>query len=162
MLSWSCDAASNLVQAEYILEEKAQGVRLGALWPNLSWRTKLGIVEQAVNFDHSLTTVRFKTHGCIYFKEDLRRLTGSLDSLEAVQFNADRPSLNVDEYAIGPLTKDELWANGREQMNLDRGPCRFIADCWEWHLALTRNRARPSAVYAEISQQRDGMGSKVC
>lgn len=111
MLSWSCNAANNPVQAEYILEEKAHGVCLGALWSNLPWRTKLAIVEQVVDFDCSLTAVQFKTHGCIYFKEDLRRLTGSSD---AVQFISDRQNLNLDQYSMGPLTKTELWADDRE------------------------------------------------
>lgn len=123
MLSWPCDAANNPVQAEYILEEKAPGVCLGALWPSLPWKTKLAIVEQVVGFDCSLTAVQFKMHSCLYFKEDLRRLTGSSD---AVQFTADRQSLNLDQYAMGPLTKAKLWASGREQMNLDRSPCRFM------------------------------------
>ncbi|KAI9691729.1 MAG: hypothetical protein M1822_007801 [Bathelium mastoideum] len=104
VLSWSHDAASNPVQAEYILEEKASGARLGVLWSSLPWRTKLAIVEQVVNIDSSLTSVQFKTHGYV------------------VQLAADRQSLNLDQYAMGPLTKTELWANCREQMNLDRGP----------------------------------------
>ncbi|KAI9703538.1 MAG: hypothetical protein M1820_005842 [Bogoriella megaspora] len=125
VLLWSCDAKGNPVQAEYILEEKAQGVCLGTLWSTLPWKTKLAIVEQVATFDYSLTTVQFKTHRCIYFKEALQRLSGNAD---AVQFATDQQSLNLDQYAIGPLTKAELWANGREQMNLDRGPCKSMTD----------------------------------
>lgn len=147
------------MQAEYILEEKAHGVRLGALWPSLPWRTKLAIVEQVVEFDSSLTAVQFKTHGCIYFKEDLRRLTSSSD---AVQFTADRQSLNLDQYAMGPLTKAELWASGREQMTLDRGPCRFMTECWGRRLMLMRTRARSSVIHIRVRLERDGMDPKIC
>jgi hypothetical protein len=111
------------VQAEYILEEKAPGIRLGTLWPNLAWKTKLAIVEQVVDLDRLLSGVQFETLGCIYFKDDLQRLTGS--SL-ALKFTADRQDLDLDDYAMGPLTRAELWAGGREQMDLDRGPCKFF------------------------------------
>ena len=109
------------MQAEYILEEKAAGVPLGALWPSLPWKNKLAIVEQVVGFDCSLTTVRFKTHGCIYFKEDLNRLTGCSNNIE---FTAEQQNLNLDGYSMGPLTKAELWTSGRQQMDIDRGPCK--------------------------------------
>ncbi|KAL9083058.1 MAG: hypothetical protein Q9165_008682 [Trypethelium subeluteriae] len=119
VLSWSCDATSNSVQAEYILEEKAPGSRLGALWNEVSRKTKLAIVQQVVGLDCSLTAVQFKMHGCFYFKEDIQRLTGKSD---AVQLTTDRRGLNLDQYAMGPLTIAGLWTSGRGQMNLDRGP----------------------------------------
>ncbi|KAL9079924.1 MAG: hypothetical protein Q9157_001216 [Trypethelium eluteriae] len=147
VLSWSCDAANNPIQAEHILEEKAPGSRLGALWISLPWKTKLAIVEQVVDFDCSLTAVQFNTHGCIYFKEDLRRLTSKSDT---VQFTADRQGLNLDQYAMGPLAKAELWASGREQMNLDRGPCRFTIKRGGWRPMLMSLGREPQSYTREL------------
>ncbi|PSN74826.1 hypothetical protein BS50DRAFT_606170 [Corynespora cassiicola Philippines] len=118
--------------AEYILE-KAYGVSLGTLWSSLPWKTKLSIVKQIVDYDCSLTTVRFKTHGCLYFKEDLQRLTSSSVS---VQFTSDRKDLSLDEYAMSPLTKAELWSSGRGEMEIDRG---LWKDSRTYTLALGSN-----------------------
>ncbi|KAH7347080.1 hypothetical protein BKA66DRAFT_310497 [Pyrenochaeta sp. MPI-SDFR-AT-0127] len=148
VLSWSSDAANSPVQAEYILEEKAQGVRLGALWLNLPWRTKLSIVEQVVDIDSSLTALQFESHGSIYFKEDLQRLSGNA---ETVKFTTDQPGLNLDPYAMGPLTKAELWVSGREQMNLDRGPWKdtkaYVQDLGANETAWIQRYAKPRMNY---------------
>lgn len=150
ILSWSCDATDNPVQAEYIIEEKAPGVRLGPLWPSLEWKTKLAIVEQIVDFDCSLTSIQFQKLGCIYFKEDLQRFTGSSD---AIPLTSDRKNLVLDQYAMGPLTKAELWVNGREQMNLDRGPCKSMFGYRNQRSILTEKkklRAGLSYLYERI------------
>jgi hypothetical protein len=120
VLAWSCDAANNSVQAEYILEEKVPGVRLGAIWHHLTWEKKLAIVDQVADFDGSLSAMSFNAHGCIYLKEDLERLTGISD---AIQLSSDQQHATLEQYAMGPLTKSELWISGREQLNIDRGPC---------------------------------------
>lgn len=123
MLAWSCDAANNSVQAEYIIEEKVPGVRLGALWHHFTWENKLAVIDQVANFDGSLSAIRFKTHGCIYFKKDLQRLTGISND---IQLSSDQQHSTLEQYAMGPSTKAELWVSGREQLDIDRGPCMSI------------------------------------
>jgi hypothetical protein len=120
VLAWSCDAANNSVQAEYVLEEKVPGVQLGTVWHHLAWKTKLAIVNQVADYDGSLCATRFKMHGYIYFKEDLQRLTGNSN---AIQLSSDQQHSSFEQYAMGPLTKAELWVSGREQLAVDRGPC---------------------------------------
>jgi hypothetical protein len=120
VLAWSCDAVNNSVQAEYIIEEKVSGVRLGAVWYNLPWATKLAIVDQVVQFDASLSAVGLKKHGSIYFKEDLQRLTGNS---EAIQLRLGQQDSTLEQYAMGPISKAELWDNARERLAVDRGPC---------------------------------------
>lgn len=41
---------------------------------------------------------------------EMRKLADSLERLDAVEY-----------FAIGPLTSDELWKSGRDNMSLDRG-----------------------------------------
>lgn len=121
VLAWSCDAANSSVKAEYIIEERMSGVRLGAVWPELSWRTKLAIVDQIVDVDSSLSAANFEEHGCLYFKEDLQRLAGHS---ETVHLTLNGSKITMEKYAMGPLTRAELWRNGRDQMKTDRGPCK--------------------------------------
>lgn len=80
------------------------------------------MIEQIADIEHSLTTIKFSKHGCLYFKEDL-----------PVSFRRDHDTLlveslgqsaNLHRYTIGPLSNAELWCSGREDMGLDRGPCK--------------------------------------
>lgn len=142
------------MQAEYILEEKVPGVRLGAVWHSLPWGAKLAIVNQVADFDATLSAASFKTHGCIYFKKDLQRLTGYA---AAIQVRLDQKETTLEQYAIGPSTKAELWISGREQLDVDRGPCASIAQCYVLRHMLTRARARTASVHERIRRQRDIM-----
>jgi hypothetical protein len=123
VLAWSCDAIRNPVQAEYILEEKVPGVRLGAAWYNLPWASKIAIIDQVAEYDASLSAVRFERHGCVYFKQDLKRLAGHS---EAIRLSSGQQTSTLEQYTIEPLIKAELWDSAREQLGTDRGPCKCI------------------------------------
>lgn len=79
MLSWSFDAANNLVEAEYIIEEKAPGVPLGSVWNQWPRQLKLQLITQVVDMENKLATITFSKHGYIYFKQDLRSLVGDAE-----------------------------------------------------------------------------------
>ncbi|RAK81773.1 uncharacterized protein BO72DRAFT_482937 [Aspergillus fijiensis CBS 313.89] len=132
ILAWSSDAASTPVEAKYIIEEKAAGVRLGSVWSQWPRRTKLKLIEQVVDLENKLTTTTFPKHGCIYFKEDLRSLTGRVEKP-----NDDSSADEVlQRFAIGPLTSPALWNGTRGDMELDRGPWHNSS---EYTQALGRN-----------------------
>ena len=117
--AWSSEASKIPVEAEYIIEERAPGVRLGSLWNQRSQDTKLKLVAQVAEMENSLTTITFPKHGCIYFKEDLDFLTGNTEDLDIDL--ADTEALK--RLSIVPLTAAELWTDTRRDMELDRGPC---------------------------------------
>lgn len=119
MLSWSSDAA-NKVEAEYIIEEKAPGVRLGSAWNQWSRQLKLQLITQVVDMENKLATITFNRHGCFYFKEDLRSLVGEAEDIHSQTVGSDV----LERFSIGPLTTNELWSGPRRDMNLDRGPCK--------------------------------------
>ncbi|CAG8004782.1 unnamed protein product [Penicillium salamii] len=132
ILAWSCDAAKNLVEAEYIIEEKAPGVRLGTVWNQWPRELKLRLITEVVEIENTLTTINFDRHGCIYFKDDLLSLTG-----EAKEIHASHVAPGaLEKYSIGPLTSNELWSGVRRDMVLERGPWR---DPREYVEALGRN-----------------------
>jgi hypothetical protein len=122
-LSWSSDAASTPVKAEYVIEEKAPGVRLGSVWHEWRRELKLQIIIQVAELENKLTTVRFDKHGCIYFNEDLRSLVGQAEDIHT----QDLETGVLERFAIGPLTTNELWRDARKDMKLDRGPCKWGA-----------------------------------
>ncbi|RAH41729.1 uncharacterized protein BO95DRAFT_456419 [Aspergillus brunneoviolaceus CBS 621.78] len=132
ILAWSSDAASTPVEAEYIIEEKAAGVRLGSLWNQWPRDTKLKLVEQVVGMENKLTSMAFAKYGSIYFKEDHRSLTGQVEDL-----NDDSSADEVlKRFTIGPLTSPELWTDTRSDMESDCGPWHNSSEYTE---ALGRN-----------------------
>lgn len=110
----------NPVKAEYIIEEKAPGVRLGSVWNHWPRELKLQLITQVVDLKKKLNSVTFNKHGCIYYKNDLRALTGVVEEIHAT--NASPEAL--EKFAVGPLTLNELWKGARRDMPLDRGPCK--------------------------------------
>ncbi|OQE41095.1 hypothetical protein PENCOP_c005G01944 [Penicillium coprophilum] len=117
-LAWSIDAASNPDGAEYIIEEKAPGVRLGSVWSRWPRDLKQQLITQVIDIENTLTGVGFNMHGCIYFKDDLRSLGVKLEEASIQSATTSIPAL----FAIGPLTTGELWNGVRSGMDLDRGP----------------------------------------
>ncbi|KKK16417.1 hypothetical protein ARAM_006369 [Aspergillus rambellii] len=132
VLSWSSDAASNPVEAEYIIEEKAPGVRLGSVWNQWPRELKLQLITQVVELENKLTTISFDKHGCIYFKEDLRSLVGEAEDIHTRTVKSDF----LERFSIGPLTTNELWSETRKDMKLDCGPWK---DALEYNRAIGRN-----------------------
>lgn len=121
ILAWSSNAANNPVEAEYIISEKAPGVRLGSVWSQWPREEKLKLVRQIVDVENTLTTIPFPRHGCIYFKDDLRSLTGKSEDINVDSSDVE----SLSRFSIGPLTSAELWEDSRREMSLDRGPCKF-------------------------------------
>ncbi|CRG83673.1 hypothetical protein PISL3812_01028 [Talaromyces islandicus] len=129
ILAWSSDAASNPVGAEYIIEEKASGVRLDSLYNICPREVNLKSIRQVADVENTLTSISFPKHGSVYFKDDLRSLTGDAEDL-----NIDPTTLKC--FSIGPLTTTELCNNARKDMELERGPWQ---DPSEYTQALGRN-----------------------
>lgn len=116
---WSANE-HNAVKAEYILEEKAPGQPLGAIWGQLSSETQLSIVSQLVDAEKKLASISFPKHGYIYYESDLKPTPAKYDRLESPSTqNAQAP-----DFVIGPSADPNFWALERAQMNLDRGPCK--------------------------------------
>ncbi|OQD85550.1 hypothetical protein PENSOL_c100G01035 [Penicillium solitum] len=110
VLAWSFDSANSPVGAEYIIEEKAPGVRLGPVWNQWPRKSKLQLITQ----------------------DDLRSLCEEPEEANIQSATASIP----DIFAIGPLTTGELWNAVRDGMNLDRGPWKYPSD---YTRALGRN-----------------------
>ncbi|KAJ6180855.1 Aminoglycoside phosphotransferase [Penicillium mononematosum] len=132
VLAWSFDASSTPVGAEYIIEEKAPGARLGSVWSQWPRSSKLQLITQVVDIQNTLAGVNFGMHGCIYFKDDLRFLGEEPKEANIQSDTTDIP----DIFAIGPLTTSELWNGVRSGMDLDRGPWKDPSD---YIRALGRN-----------------------
>jgi hypothetical protein len=98
--------------------EKAKGTSLGDAWYRLSRPSKNKFIEQVVEMESKLASISFPVHGCIYYTQDL-----------PVEYRSkDRPLLpgdDVKEFSMGPAVDPILWCDGRSEMGLSRGTCKF-------------------------------------
>jgi len=126
ILSYSVDA-NNQVGAEYIIEEKANGVPLGSLWFQWPRESQLSLVEEVVDLETKLASISFDKHGCIYYKADLEANGLPTQDINAISSTSGK-TLNcpiMAKLAFGPITQATQWEGERAQMTLDRGPCKF-------------------------------------
>ncbi|GES58153.1 phosphotransferase family protein [Aspergillus terreus] len=119
VLSWNCDP-SNPVGSEYIIMEKAKGTALGDIWYRLSKPSKHKFIEQVVEIEAILASVSFPKHGCIYYSKDLPNAY----SRDSVSLDTDK----LEGFCIGPVVDPVFWSDGRDKMDLYRGPWCDISD----------------------------------
>lgn len=123
ILAWSAQKA-NPVGAEYILEERASGQPLGALWQDwnkLPLVNRFGIIRQLVNMERKLAETTFQLCGSIYFKEDFPQG----DDMKLSGTCTISPS-TLGRYALGPMVGIDFWQGPKASMDLDRGPCEYL------------------------------------
>ncbi|KAJ5735570.1 phosphotransferase enzyme family protein [Penicillium malachiteum] len=118
IFAWSNDASANLVKAEYIIEKKAPGIQLGSAWHQWPRELKLQLITRVIDLEDKLTSISFDQHECIYFKDDLRLLTGEATELQVQAENVAPKALQ--KYALG--NNEMLWikSKGASRMNYYR------------------------------------------
>ncbi|KAF2654300.1 hypothetical protein K491DRAFT_693946 [Lophiostoma macrostomum CBS 122681] len=122
--SYALDAA-NPVGAEFILEERAHGTPLDSLWSEWDVDARKSVLDEIVDIETKLTSVSFQKHGCIYYKKHLKEKgipAYDLGIGASQGFDNEVDTGLQEEFALGPLTEARLWADERENMDLDRGP----------------------------------------
>lgn len=145
--AWSSDS-SNAVGAEYIIEEKAVGQPLGSVWYQWPEESQVEMVQQIVDLELKLMSISFLKHGSIYYKADLESKGHSSEPLsgDVSESSMAIDSIDLDKFAIGPLTEARLWAGKRVSMDLDRGPCEHLRkECSR--VKLTVLRAHPPRLH---------------
>jgi len=99
--------------------EKAQGVLLSDLWYKMPSGSKTSIIEQVVEIEEKITSLKFEQHGCIYYDNDIPVELGK----PLVLSNQILPANLQNKFSIGPLVHRDLWSDEKAQMTLLRGPC---------------------------------------
>ena len=111
VLSWCSAKGSTAVGAEFIIMEKAIGVPVSKLWPQMSQLQKLKFVEEVVKVEKAALGNPLPSYGSIFFRGDI----------------APEKAFEVDDiFVIGPTVEWKFWGGERIEMNLDRGPCECL------------------------------------
>lgn len=119
----------NTVGSEWIIEEKATGQPLRKFWSTMDRQAQLDIVQQIVDLEAKLASVKFARHGSIYLKRWLqsRGLIFAAMHGEGVLVNATESGHRKEflrEYAIGPSTERKLYRGPGDLTKQFRGPCK--------------------------------------
>ncbi|KAF1953450.1 hypothetical protein CC80DRAFT_518300 [Byssothecium circinans] len=118
VLAWNSKARENSVGAEYIIMEKAPGIELERIWPQMKIEDRLAVVKTIARFQKTWTSVSFKKFGGLYYAKDLDRT--ALE--EPLYVNEGGVEIKDERFAIGPSTGRENFDDGRAIVDFDRGP----------------------------------------
>ena len=109
VLSWSSAQTSNMVGAEFIIMEKAPGIEVSKVWPQLSEKHRLCLIDEIIKIEKAALEHPLPRYGSIFFRGDV---------------GPKMASVAVDEtFVIGPSLDRGFWSDERETMDIDRGPC---------------------------------------
>ncbi|KAK0111553.1 hypothetical protein ONS95_001904 [Cadophora gregata] len=117
IITWSANR-SNPVGAEYIIEEKAVGEPLGSLWKSLDtlpMSDRMAIVDEILDIEKRLLSIKFAKSGCIYFRNDI-------PNSEPLQTSTPLSSQILNRFTMGPLVSNEFWSGQKSEIDLNRGP----------------------------------------
>lgn len=106
----SSSTVDNTVGAEYIIMERFYGESIASRWLSLSTSELKDVITQLVKMEQKIFSVKFPAHGSLYYKDDISETSISLPS---------------SRFCVGPIAKRQFWFDGREKMQLDRGPCQL-------------------------------------
>ncbi|PGH06237.1 hypothetical protein AJ80_08206 [Polytolypa hystricis UAMH7299] len=117
MWSWDLDQEG----VEYIIMEKANGVRVEAKWFSMIKRERHTLASSFVEIEKKLFDLPFNSIRSIYFKHDLP------PNLQAPLFSKGHKQDNTSEsFCIGPIA-DYMFSYGkRAGLDIYRGPCTSI------------------------------------
>ena len=117
VFDWS-SARDNPVRSEYIIMEKVQGKELSHTWYTMTVEQRRSVVEKIVDLERLLFTIRFPVSGSIYFKDSVSTGTTTVDLPLAVN------PVETDKFCIGPSTEFLWWYQRRDELAVNRGPCK--------------------------------------
>ena len=71
VLSWSSTQTSNGVGAEFIIMEKAPGIEVSKVWPQLSEKHRLRLIDQIIRIEKGALENPLPGYGSIFFRSDV-------------------------------------------------------------------------------------------
>lgn len=115
--------ANNPVGVEYIIMEKASGIPLETRWFDLSKHERHYLVTSLVDIEKKLFDIPFGNFGIIYYKSDLPPDL----QLDLYMSDTDPVMVSKDErFCIGPTTDYMFWYGQRADLEIYRGPCKYL------------------------------------
>lgn len=113
--TWSSDPEANPVGAAYVLMEKAPGIALDAVWPDMPSSLKDEVVRAWVDVEKRLTVHLFGGCGSIFYSDN--------PLPTSTPFSAEGGRDN--RFVLGPVMTQRFWGEGKHRLDVNRGPCEY-------------------------------------
>ena len=84
------------------------------------------MIQQIVDMERKLASVKFMKSGCIFFREDVPLDMSTDISLDMT--SVPFPPSVLERFKLGPLVSSELWHGDRTAINMSRGPCECFTN----------------------------------
>jgi hypothetical protein len=104
--------------------ERSGGVELGKIWDKLSWEERLEVVRTLVGYEKAFVSATFPMYGSLYCAKDVPSPSPSQygDSVRSTE--------NGEAFVVGPPTKRAFFDQGRDSVEVNRGPCKLEVPCF--------------------------------
>jgi aminoglycoside phosphotransferase (APT) family kinase protein len=117
VFDWSC-LSDNAIRSPYIIMEKVQGKELEYTWYTMTAKERMAVVEKIVDIESMLFAIQFPASGSIYFKDSMESI--ATETGIPLTVKGDR----ADRFRIGPSTEHLWWYQRRNELAVNRGPCK--------------------------------------
>lgn len=99
--------------------ERSGGVELAKIWHEMPWEERLEVVRTLVGYEKAFVTAKFPMHGSLYYAKDLPSPSPSqfLDSANSID--------QGKAFVVGPTSNRAFFDQGRDSVEVNRGPCKF-------------------------------------
>jgi hypothetical protein len=99
--------------------ERSRGVELGKVAGGVKAKTRLEVMKSLIEFEMAFFSSRFPMYGSLYYVKDLP----GVQPEQLVPQKTDSEGDEQSRFAIGPSTDRRFFVDGRDEAELDRGPC---------------------------------------
>lgn len=111
--------ADNPAKTEYIFMEFSSGKQLSTVWSDMDEHDRLRFIRSLANLESRLFNTSLLASGSLYFRRDLPVAT---QKLSVHTGDTEKP----DSIYVGPSTSLDLWYGRRGELDVERGPCKYI------------------------------------
>ena len=139
VFAWSSRANENPVGAEYIIMEKAPGVQLDELWPNMDIKARFEVVKAIASFQNAWASTSFSQYGSLYYSFDIDRENA------CILTKSDGSRNTEPRFTVGPSVGRDMLDDGRIAVDFDRGPCKLTRRSY-WDMLTGNIRGHCQAV----------------
>ncbi len=108
--------SGNVAGTPDILMESVHGPKLSDIWPNLGDEEVISVLRQLTQLESRTMSQPFPAGGSLYFTKDLEKVAPGLGV-----------PLEDKRFCVGPDTKLVLWYGRRAGLDVNRGPCKYVA-----------------------------------
>ena len=100
--------------------EEIKGVQLQKVWHSLKLPDKVRIVKQIFAYQKAWLSTSFSQIGSLYYADDIR----VENRPEYLYKDSSSHKIRNERFAIGPASGRDWSDEGRNTLEVDRGPCK--------------------------------------